>query len=136
MLITQQAPSCATCGLSRESLPSWARDLGALHEAEPGIYQCEATASPILPNMPELDDTEKVRLEHELQLFVWLTARAFPGQPLGTLTTTADVVTAIDHIDKWAIATDTVIYMLRHWPLGRIVITAYDRSGGHDADEH
>ena len=125
MLTTHHAPACTTCGLSREALPEWAQDLGALRESAPGIYHCATTPTPILPPLPELDPTVRALLEHDLQLFAWLVTKVSLAEQLRPLRTAAEVVRAIGRIDEWANDTDTVIYKLRHWPTGRAAITTY-----------
>lgn len=124
MLTAQTRLMCATCHIAQDALPGWAQDLEVFIEQAPGYFQC-ASRSIVLPPLPKLSPQENERLEHELQLFAWLCERAIPDQRIEPLRTAEDVVEAVERIDDWATATDTVIYKLRHWPIGRAVITAY-----------
>lgn len=125
MLTTQTRLMCSTCHIAQEDLPEWAQDMDALIEQAPGFVQCATTGAIVLPPLPRLTPQESDRLEHELQLFAWLCERAIPDQRIDPLVSAADVVTTVERINDWANATDTVIYKLRHWPIGRAVITAY-----------
>lgn len=129
MLTTRTRLMCATCHLAQDDLPEWAQGIGAIIEQAPGVYQC-ASGTIVLPSLPKLSPQESERLEHELQLFAWLSDRAIPEQRIGPLKIAADVVAAVEQINEWAEATGTVIYNLRHWPLGRALIIAYGLSKG------
>lgn len=130
MLTVTVQPRCSICSLDRYSLPDWAHDLDTPVEQAPGDYRCATTEAPILPALSKLSPQENALLEHELQLFAWLNDRVSIGQRIEPLRTAADVIAAVERIDGWATATDAVIYKLRHWPLGRLLITAYGPAEG------